>query len=92
MLDENKTCKNWLVMATTSMVSVGVCKSSHATMSGNRCKLVKQHWCQKLEAKSTSEGVDVRTCKNSQATPTMLKAKGRIHLSELMQELVKTLK
>jgi hypothetical protein len=61
-------------------------------MSGNRRKPIKQHRCQKPEAKSTSEGVDVRTCKNSQATPTMLKAKGRIHLSELMQEVVKTLK
>jgi hypothetical protein len=79
-------------MATTSMVNVRTCKNSHATMSGNRCKPVKQHQCQKLEAKSTSEGVDVRTYKNFQTTPTMLKAKGRIHLSELMQELVKTLK
>jgi hypothetical protein len=79
-------------MPTTSMANVRACKSSHASMKGSWCKLVKQHWCQKLEVKSTSEWVDVRTCKNSQATPTMSKAKGRIHLSEFMQKLVKTFK
>lgn len=84
--------RTWPVMATTSMVSARACKSFHATMQRNWCKPVKQHWCQKPKAKSTSEWVDVRTCKNSQATPTMLKAKGRINLSKLMQELVKTLK
>lgn len=77
----------------------GWCKSlqklSHNNMEASWCKVFKQDWCQKPKAKSIGEQVDgglARTCKEYQETPTMLKAKIRIHLNELMHELAKTCK
>jgi hypothetical protein len=65
-------------MATTLMVYTRVCKSSLATIKGNQCKAFKQHQRQKPKIKSIIEQVDVGTCKNSQATPMMLKARSRM--------------